>query len=174
MSMDNQDFQRVFNDLSSTLTQQGLGWIVSEVIDVINEGQISTVKVETFKETLSDSGVEREIQRASIAEFLSVVEYTPQEQLLLLLEAIEQTLVQTAAMEQEIAEFFENETARNSNAPRKAPTSDVVVLASELSTEDLTDDNYSVVRPSNARVHQEQAQRLQSLINALRREVNDV
>lgn len=171
--MDDQDFQRIFDDLSLTLTEQGLGWIVSEVIDVINEGQISTVKVETFKETLSDSGIEREIQRASKAEFLSVVEYTQQEQLLLLIDAIEQTLVQTAAMEQEIAEFFENEANRDTNISRKAPTSDVVVLASETSTEDLMDNNSSVIRPSNARIRQQQAQELQSLIDALRREVTD-
>lgn len=171
--MDDQDFQRIFDDLSLTLTEQGLGWIVSEVIDVINEGQISTVKVETFKETLSDSGIEREIQRASKAEFLSVVEYTQREQLLLLLDAIEQTLVQTAAMEQEIAEFFENEANRDTNISRKAPTSDVVVLASETSTEDLMDNNSSVIRPSNARIRQQQAQQLQSLIDVLRREVTD-
>lgn len=73
-----------------------LNWVVEEVNQVIRAGEI-------IDEPSGSSF------RRSTREFITTREYTPQEALLLLIDAIDSVVVQTALIEREVTNFFRRE-----------------------------------------------------------------
>lgn len=78
-----------YQELVEILNEFGLGWLVRQVADVIKGGKTVVVH-----------------QKGQKHSHLQTKPYTKQEQLFLLIDAIERALVETAAMETEISEFL--------------------------------------------------------------------
>ncbi len=86
---------RIFNGLDSVLRESGLDWVSAQVLQEVALGKPN-------RKTISVPGEESDSTRPSRrqrVEFLSTVPYTPEEQLQLLVDAIEQTVVATVEMQ---------------------------------------------------------------------------
>jgi hypothetical protein len=108
----NADLQRMLNDL-------GLGWINEQVNEQVRAGKIVTKEVQMFKEVdaeqLSLAGSYRPSGRPQ--QMIGVEPYTPEEQLQMLLDAIEKSMTDVAAMKEEIASFFRGQDSEQQPAP---------------------------------------------------------
>jgi hypothetical protein len=78
------------------LNDRQINWVVEEVEEVVRAGEII------------DEPSENSARRSS-REFVTTREYTSQEALLLLIDAIESVVVQTAFIEKEVTNFFRKE-----------------------------------------------------------------
>jgi hypothetical protein len=78
------------------LNGRQMDWVVEEVNQVIRAGEV----IDEVSENSS---------RRSSREFRTTREYTSQETLLLLIDAIESVIVQTAFIEKEVTNFFQGE-----------------------------------------------------------------
>ncbi|WP_218079749.1 hypothetical protein [Anthocerotibacter panamensis] len=100
--MTDADCKEVYRELVEMLSNRNilhghqLDWVVEEVDQVIRAGEI----IDERSENLSNR---------SSREFRTTREYTPQESLLLLIDAIESVVVQTAFIEKEVTRFFQRE-----------------------------------------------------------------
>jgi len=93
-----EDARRTFEALSETLEKAGLGWMLSQVRQEIAFGRAVTKTLSVVPE---DFGVV-ERQRRQRVRFVSAQEYTSQQQLALLVDAIEQTVVGSIEMQNSV------------------------------------------------------------------------
>lgn len=104
----------VYNQLVSSLREKDLSWVVDQVNETLALGKPQSRKVKTYEERVernqlplfpgSSSSSEPTVYEygkptGPKADLTAILEYTPQERLILLLNAIEQAVVDTAAME---------------------------------------------------------------------------
>lgn len=100
--MTDQECREVYRQLVAMLNDRELlddrqiNWVVEEVNEVIRAGEII------------DEAVENSSKRSSRG-FRTTREYTPQEALLLLIDAINSVVIQTAFIEKEVTSFFRRE-----------------------------------------------------------------
>lgn len=141
--MNEQDCSAVYNALIEMLSSIKLGWVTEQVADVISAGK-------TIEELVSGRK----------SPDLKLNYYTPQEQLLLLINAIEKSVINTAEIETEIMDIFSHE----------APNSD---LKPELRFTSSVDGKGKLFKYSVESVNsrQEQTQKLKILLEQLRQEI---
>jgi hypothetical protein len=125
------------------LNERQMNWVVEEVDGVIRAGEM-------IDEPSDNSG-----KRS----FITTREYTPQEALLLLIDAIESVVVQTAFIEKEVTDFFRREGEEFDIAP------ELRFVSEEEGSEP------TVFTYSSAIDRSEQAFTLQRLLTQLRSEV---
>jgi hypothetical protein len=100
--MTDEECREVYRQLEAMLDDRELlddrqiNWVVEEVNEVIRAGEII------------DEAVENSSKRSS-REFRTTREYTPQEALLLLIDALNSVVIQTAFIEKEVTRFFRRE-----------------------------------------------------------------
>ncbi|MEC4813961.1 MAG: hypothetical protein SAK29_11910 [Scytonema sp. PMC 1069.18] len=87
--MDEQECAVVYQELVEILNEFGLGWLALQIADIVQRGKTVVV-----------------YQNSQQNSYQETKPYTHQEQLFLLIDAIERVLVETAAMEAEISEFL--------------------------------------------------------------------
>lgn len=128
------------------LNGRQIDWVVEEVEQVIRAGEII------------DEPSENSSKRSS-REFRTTRDYTPQETLILLIDAIESVVVQTAFIEKEVTNFFRREGEEFSISPEV-----------RFISEDQ-DSQPTVLSYGSAIDRADQAITLQRLLNQLRSEV---
>jgi hypothetical protein len=114
--MTEEDFVYCYEQIAEELTTTGRGWIVSQVEERLNQGKTHMVKVETLKlrdETaqlslFSEKEHGLQFQRGKSAEFLQLADYTVQERLFLLLDAIEVLVIHEMSLEDAVLTFFQD------------------------------------------------------------------
>lgn len=118
--MDAQDAQDLFRQLSEFLVEHGFQWIVLEVNNQIASGRLEQRKVKVTK-PVEDENSEPSLfnmehgappQRyaeGSKATFVVAIPYSPQEQLRILLDAIERVFVDSARIERDTRRIIEAE-----------------------------------------------------------------
>ena len=144
--MTDKECREVYRQLVAMLDDRQMNWVFEEVDEVIRAGEII------------DEPSENSARRSS-REFVTTREYTRQEALLLLIEAIESVVVQTAFIEKEVTNFFRREGEEFNISP-------------ELRFVSEEEDSQSTVFTySSASDRAEQALTLQSLLDQLRSEV---
>ncbi|MCF4969610.1 hypothetical protein [Nostoc sp. CMAA1605] len=150
--MTDEECREVYRQLVAMLNDRDLlnnsqmSWVVEEVDDVIRAGEVIHEPIENFA-------------RRSSREFITTREYTPQESLILLIDAIESAVVQTAFIEKEVTNFFRREGEEFNISPE-------VRFVSEEEDSQPTVFTYSL-----ATDRAEQALILQRLLTQLRSEV---
>lgn len=128
------------------LNERQMNWVVEEVDGVIRAGEII------------DEPSENSARRSS-REFVTTREYTPQEALLLLIDAIESVVIQTAFIEKDVTNFFRREGVEFDISPELRFVSEE------------EDSQPTVFTYSSASDRAEQALTLQRLLAQLRSEV---
>lgn len=141
--MNEQDCSAVYNELVGILNSAKLGWVTDQVADVISAGK-------TVEEMVSGRK----------SPDLKLNYYTPQEQLLILINAVEKAVVQMEEIESEIAIALSHE----------AKTAD---LKPELKFTSSGDGKGKFFKYSveSVNLKKEQAQELKNLLEQLRQEV---
>lgn len=109
--MTNEEAEVAFAELTRILNGQGLGWLVDSVRDdiqlgslgEINQSDISANEFKSASESLQPS-YRRAIRKST--NFLVRKDYSPKEQLILLVDAIEDIVVQANACEDAVLTYF--------------------------------------------------------------------
>lgn len=96
--MTDEECREVYRQLVAMLNESQMNWVVEEVNEVVRAGEIIDKQVENSYR-----------RRSSSREFITTKEYTSQEALLLLIDAIDSVVVQTAFIEKEVTNFFRRE-----------------------------------------------------------------
>lgn len=96
--MTDQECREVYQQLVAMLNESQMNWVVEEVNEVVRAGEIIDKPVENYSR-----------RRSSSREFITTREYTSQQALLLLIDAIDSVVVQTAFIEKEVTNFFRRE-----------------------------------------------------------------
>ena len=91
--MDDIEYARVYQQLAAMLDEFNLGWVAQQVADNVEIGK-----------TIEERSLKRKTP------LLKIEDYTPKEQLLMLIDAVEQATVHTSEMEDEIAYFLKVES----------------------------------------------------------------
>jgi hypothetical protein len=93
-----------FEDLATILREAGLGWLEEEVRADLGEGKLEVV-AEADLLPLQDGPARRKGLKSG-EEFLRAEEYSPEDRLLALIDAIEATVVQSSDFEMELVRTF--------------------------------------------------------------------
>lgn len=100
--MDNEEIRDVDRRLRDIATKHGLDWVLAQVDEEIRVGKLTQKRVSTYKEDEDRSpNTDRGFRPVSKATLTASVEYSDQEKLLLLIDAIEQAAVNTTLMADE-------------------------------------------------------------------------
>lgn len=155
--------RNIFND-------RQMDWVVEEVDQVIRAGEIidapsesssrrASTEVTIIREYINIPS-ESSPRRAS-REAITTRKYTPQQTLLLLIDAIESVVVHAAFIEREVTRFFQREGEEFNIAP------EVTFMEEEENSQQ------TVFSYASAMDRAEQATHLQTLLNQLRSEVSE-
>jgi len=111
--MDSQECNKVFERLLHMLDKNKINWVVEQVKQQVQLGKTIEKEIETLKHKEKEFAQLREddvyipkVKKGPKAKFPVTEEYTPNEKLNLLLDAIEQAIVNTADMENHLIEYF--------------------------------------------------------------------
>jgi hypothetical protein len=114
--MSDDECRAVFDTLIISLQDSGLAWVESQVRDQIRLGKTIEREREvpnelSFQQSIFGADNDREqTKRHSPNTFPITIEYSAQERLRLLIDAIEHAVVNTAAMEDSFTSYFEAES----------------------------------------------------------------
>ena len=155
--------RNIFND-------RQMDWVVEEVDQVIRAGEIidapsesssrrASTEVTIIREYINIPS-ESSPRRAS-REAITTRKYTPQQTLLLLIDAIESVVVHAAFIERDVTRFFQREGEEFNIAP------EVTFMEEEENSQQ------TVFSYASAMDRAEQATHLQTLLNQLRSEVSE-
>src|SRR5688500_10202966 len=111
--MNNSECNEVYQLLTDMINQLGLGWISAQVQEQLQLGKTIQREIETLKESdlkmfqLTGDEYRSQLKKGPKAIFPVTVNYEPSERLLLLIDAIEQAIVNTAEMEHHLFKCFD-------------------------------------------------------------------
>jgi hypothetical protein len=161
--MNEQESIHAFDRLTKILNENGLGWVTEQVNEQIRNGKTIQREIETLKEgkemplfaTFDD--YPRKLTRGPKATFPVTVEYQPSERLELLIDAIRQSIVDTADMEHNLVSFTEkaDETPKKFLFYSDEPNSEPILISAET-----------------IRLRHINSKRLNELLTSLQREIS--
>lgn len=161
--MNEQRLIHTFARLRKILSDNGLGWVTEQVDEQIRIGKTIQREIETLKEgkgmplftTIDDYS--SKLTKGPKATFPVTVEYQPSERLMLLINAVRQSIIDTADMEYHLVNFSEkvNET------PKK-----YLFYADEPNSEP------KLISTDTIRLRYENSKRLTELLNSLQQEIS--
>lgn len=112
--MNDSEIKETYNFLTSVLKNNGLEWVTTQVSEQIRIGKTVEKEIETLKEvnvipvTYQSENFIRPLKKGPKEMFPVSVKFTPAEQLELLIDAIEISIIETAYMENAVVHYFEN------------------------------------------------------------------
>jgi hypothetical protein len=165
--MNDIESENVYHELVSILHDAGLDWIVDQITAVIREGKTSEVKALTFREKPPDSQTSYLNRMALIPagqqSFIAATDYSANERVRMLIDAIGVAIIDTADMEQEIIKTL--------NSADREQTDTLTSRSVEFRP--LTDLETKPLRISSdsAAARKESAAKLYKLLTTLREEV---
>lgn len=111
--MEAEESRMFFGNLVDMLYQQNLGWVVEQVNEQIATGKTQSKKVRAYREARDRAQLPMRL--GGEVELAETVPYTPQEQLLILVSAIEQAVSNIANMEDRVIATFEKVSGRQTD-----------------------------------------------------------
>jgi len=118
--LDNEEALQAFISLERILRIEGLNWVCDQVQEEIRLGKLQEKQVETYKELrASDADVNQFVSphkrmgKGPKAKLMTVGDFSPQERLRMLIDAMQRAVVDTGDLEEQIGRFF-------SSPPRSA------------------------------------------------------
>ncbi|MGF1492869.1 MAG: hypothetical protein ACFBSC_10540 [Microcoleaceae cyanobacterium] len=146
--MKQQDCSVIFEELVELLDQLNLGWVALHVIDTIRTGKI-------LQETISGRK----------SPDLKLVDYTPAEKLLLLIDAIDRAVVDTAEIQLEMVDYL------NQEINHTPVISSEIHFASPLRSQKTI---IQLASEDTAPMDQKQLKSLKTTLKKLQQEVNQI
>jgi hypothetical protein len=103
--------REAFVGLDRLLREKGLDWVCDQVQDEIRLGKLERKEVETVKELRSTDETKQPSLRKPMGKgrkvtLMTVGEFSPQERLRILIDAMQRAVVDTGDLEQDVAAFF--------------------------------------------------------------------
>jgi hypothetical protein len=162
--MKDTDCEEIYQRFADFLNQAGLQWMVAQVTEQIRLGKTIEREVETFREgdktatpnMFSSDMYAGSLKKGPKVKFPVTVAYEPSERLLLLVDAVEHVLVDTAEMQQQVASTF---------------TAEIKDWGGIRFYADESSERYTLVGDSSASNVLNDRQRLKHLLDDLRKEV---
>lgn len=136
--------------LVSTLRENHLDWVVEQVSRQIESGRPTRKRIALRESWQQETG-----RRKSRAEFVSTVPYTPLEQLRLLVDALDHSVVSTAEMEEFVLKHLPEEAGLN---------------AIKFVAEGTAEESYAI-EPNQVQGRMTAAGQLKNLLNEIRNEL---
>ena len=173
MALTSQDYQSIFQLLSETLESSNLGWVSEQVAQRIEQGHVVEKQIYALRASkeahLLNNPKQGYTQSSKESSAYGVAEYTLQEQVLLLIDAI-QNVIDLLQMEQELAEFFgDSEPHQNSRRSLQFfPTDEVLERNRPLGDEETV-----TINLDKEEQQIEKIRRLMELLQRLKREVEN-
>jgi hypothetical protein len=162
--MTDEEYTGIYSQLVAALAQSDKGWLVEEVEDYIHQGKVQTIeKVETLR-IKNDKGHQKQLwqnaptvqfQRGPRADFLTISDYTAQERLLLLIDALKTVVEHRLNIEEEVLSFFSDNLH-----------TDTIIIYSEEEQRDTAKFQQGVSR-------RERAEEFLRYLQALRKEITN-
>jgi hypothetical protein len=110
--MNDEEIMDTYQKLRYILTENNLYWVVEQVEEAIQRGKLEELQTQRVKE--SDLRNPQLMQSRRNTEgstsVTTVVEYTSSEKLQMLIEAVQQAIINSSAMENSILDFFQQRT----------------------------------------------------------------
>jgi hypothetical protein len=161
--MNDQECIHVFQQLIKIINDNGLGWVAEQVSEQIRIGKTIQREIETLKEgkglplfsTVDDYS--SKLIKGPRVTFPVTVEYQPNERLELLINAVRQTIVDTADMEHYLVSFLE----KNDDAPAR-----IQFYLDEPNSEPKS------IGAETIAIRHESSKRLNGLLESLQKEIN--
>jgi hypothetical protein len=163
--MNDQECDEVYEFLLAALTKSGLEWVSDQVVDQVHLGKTVEIEVETLREIrpaeslFTSFGPDQNLfhlRKGPRATFPITIEYRPKERVLLLIDAINQAIVNTAEMESILTEYFDSEVGHE--------------MTVEFDS-DEADSARAVVSHQGASLRIATSQKLKGLLEELRNEI---
>lgn len=113
--MDDQQCTETYEILHKVLEQNGLGWVFEQVEEEIRLGKTVEREIDTLREDkqgfdlFTHEDYPTTLKKGTKARYPVTIQYSPPERLLLLIDALERAVVNTAEMEYHITDVFEGE-----------------------------------------------------------------
>lgn len=161
--MNSDDLVSIYNEISAMLRQLQLGWIVDQVNQQVAEGKLVVREnVPTYragKENSSQPFSDQLYIPSSKAEFIAQEEYTPLDQVNLIINAV-QVILDTAMMERELVTFFSGQ--------QESQTATVISIVSD------GDETVRIaLSPDTSEEQLRTLDELQMILSRLRREIDN-
>jgi hypothetical protein len=120
--------REVFVGLDRLLREAGLDWVCDQVQDEIRLGKLERKEVETVKELFlidetKQPSLRKPMGKGRKERLMTVGEFSPQERLRMLVDAMQRAVVDTGDIEEEVVAFF--------NGPPRQRESNTVVARSD-------------------------------------------
>ena len=161
--MDNDDLDRLYNGILDLLRNQGIGWVADQVIEGVGLGRIvqrefkalQTERMQTlsFESSLVESSSGRRGPREDV---LVSEPYNQEDRLRLLLDAIEEAVVNSRAMEEHLFDYL---------ASNQSDINSIEFYSEE------TDSDTMRIERHGARSRYDATERLKSQLDQLRQEL---
>lgn len=160
--MSNDEAEEIFEELTTWLRGNGFDWLVRDVERVISRGEKVEKEVKRWK---LDEEEGKYVRSSHSSSFSARKEYSATEQLELLIDAIEKTIVHGAEIDHAIVSYFQNEK-QSHKEDRREPIE--VVLASPL---DESGDEDLSLKLEREEERLRESRQLQELLNQLRERI---
>ena len=109
MAVSDDELNRFFELTSDTLRREGVDWLLEQVLEQIRLGKPGTLKVKEFQTKPGGQRVllgEEPLSKGPFREFRTTEQYTPQERVNLLLDAIAELFTAVPGMEDAVSARF--------------------------------------------------------------------
>jgi hypothetical protein len=161
--MNEQDYDKIYSAVSEVLRQKEMLWVLEQVDEQIRFGKTESKEISPKERahrqsnlpTLETSSRMRKSRRGEPEEFLVSTEYSAQEKLHLLIDAIEQSVVNANRMVQDTLEFVGD----------RFGISEIIFYSTER-------EKMKTFSSSDFIKHAQQISRLEDLLEELRRQAN--
>jgi hypothetical protein len=136
--MNNEEATQTSEKLKKILRDQGLGWVCDEVVEEIRLGKITEKQVDTFKEVPREDrrygllSPSIHIEKGPKATLTTIDKFTPQEQLTILVSAVERAVVETVDLETQVGSFFSQSFTDKSTGTKEEIDVDEMTSATEV------------------------------------------
>ncbi len=116
--MDDTKTVLIFEQLAETLQAHDLGWVVDQINEQLAQGKTEQVKISIYKEVsveeptkeqmhlFDGQDVKKSLKPSTKQERMVIFEYSPQERLRLLVEAVKNVVSQTTELEEHVTKFY--------------------------------------------------------------------
>lgn len=154
--MPERTLDEAYEALLQSMRDQGLGWVVEQVQQQVRAGKLVTKDVTPFRESYSSRFIEelavgtRRRRRERLA---ATEEYSAEERLSLVLEAIENAVVHTAEIQDQVLQFVQDQSSIDQ--VRFEPDAFEEAQAFTLSADDRRRPQVEMLREALARLRME-------------------
>jgi hypothetical protein len=161
--MNDTEIKDAYNRLVSILKENGLEWVTAQVSEQIRIGKTVEREIETLKDVekipiVYEKGFTRPLKKGPKELFPVSVKFEPAEQLELLIDAIEISVIETAYIENAVVVYFEKEWQNHQG---------IIFISDDLESKPIS------LNAETSKARFANTSKLKDLLDTLRKEVKN-